>query len=275
MKSVKLIQQLIEIPSLSGDEEQIINFIKQHLTDYGLKTEKIAGNLVCHVQGVDPSKSLIFNAHVDTVPAGNENLWEHGPFSGRVVGDRVYGLGASDEKAGVAGLMLLASKLVDEKPAGDVWLHFVTKEEVDGLGSRETMKTSRNKRVKKIFFRDLGSTRTGLLIPLVAKLLFFKYTRWNIRMVIEIERRIVAPVDAMIGGPPSSEVNSPYTRVVRTGTPTPIIAGIPKASIIRINTIRAAFKIEGVALGRVTVQNRLKLDAPRLCAASSRVGSMV
>ena len=143
------------------------------------------------------------------------------------------------------------------------------------MGSRETIKTSKNKPVKSIFFKGLGSTRTGCLIPLLAKLLFFRYTRWNIRIVMEIERRIVAPVDAIIGGPPSSEVNSPYTRVVRTGTPIPIIAGIPKASIIRINTIRAAFKIEGVALGRVTVQKRLKLDAPRLWDASSNVGSMV
>jgi succinyl-diaminopimelate desuccinylase len=58
-------------------------------------------------------KGLILYGHVDVVPAGDEKKWRYPPFSGKRVGDRIYGRGAADMKAGVTAL-LHAYKLLYE-----------------------------------------------------------------------------------------------------------------------------------------------------------------
>ena len=137
--STNLIQQLISISSLSGQEGQIIQYIDQALIILGINTQKIGENLVAHIKGTNQSKAIVFNAHVDTVQPGDEKLWKYSPLLGKLVGDKVFGLGASDEKAGVAGLMILAENFSQNKPPCDVWFHFVVKEEVDGSGTKQTM----------------------------------------------------------------------------------------------------------------------------------------
>jgi acetylornithine deacetylase len=50
----------------------------------------------------DRARSLIFNGHVDTVAPGDPARWTSGdPFDGRVEDGQVFGLGASDQKAGL------------------------------------------------------------------------------------------------------------------------------------------------------------------------------
>lgn len=140
MKHIDLIKQLIQIPSVSGNEQQIQEFIFSWLKEVGLTPEWQGENVVARIPGKDERKALIFNAHVDTVSAGDVKAWSTDPFAGEVKNGKIFGLGASDEKGGVASMMLLAEHLVKEKPAVDVWLTFVVKEEVDGSGTRSFVK---------------------------------------------------------------------------------------------------------------------------------------
>ncbi|HEY6776419.1 MAG TPA: M20 family metallopeptidase [Thermoleophilaceae bacterium] len=59
-------------------------------------------------RGVRPS--LCLTAHLDTVPLG-EAEWTREPLGGEVDGDRLYGRGASDMKAGLAGIVTAAERL--------------------------------------------------------------------------------------------------------------------------------------------------------------------
>jgi len=68
--------------------------------------EAVAGraNLVGVRRGTGgaDARSLIFNGHVDTVAPGGPDHWSSGdPFDGRVDGNLLYGLGASDQKSGL------------------------------------------------------------------------------------------------------------------------------------------------------------------------------
>lgn len=136
---MKLLQELIKIPSISGNEKNIQGFIFKYLKSLGLTPKFIGANVVVHISGENKTNALMFNAHVDTVAVGDKSQWKHDPFEGKIIGDKIYGLGASDEKAAVATLLLLAEKFSKEKPAVDVWLTFVVKEEVDGSGSKEVL----------------------------------------------------------------------------------------------------------------------------------------
>lgn len=138
----KLIRQLIKIESISGHEARIAKLVVSFLEKLGLKPKMVNGNVVCRINGVDRIRVMIFNAHLDTVSPGNFSDWKLPPYglkSGMMKNGKIYGLGASDEKAGVAALMLLAKKLIKEKPSVDVWLTFVVNEEIDGSGTKEVM----------------------------------------------------------------------------------------------------------------------------------------
>jgi acetylornithine deacetylase len=81
--------------------------------------------------------SLIFNGHIDVVPTGAEVLWTHPPFSGKVDGDRLYGRGASDMKAGIVAYTMAykALKSLGLEPASPVYFQSVIEEECTGNGA--------------------------------------------------------------------------------------------------------------------------------------------
>ncbi|HEY7938176.1 MAG TPA: M20/M25/M40 family metallo-hydrolase [Candidatus Limnocylindrales bacterium] len=92
-------------------------------------------NLVGRVRGTDPAhgRSLILNGHVDVVPPGRPEDWTGGdPWSGRVADGRVWGRGASDQKAALVCAAVAARALRDAGVllAGDLTLESVVGEEV-------------------------------------------------------------------------------------------------------------------------------------------------
>lgn len=133
-----LLADLVKIQSYSGQESTLASFIMGWAQQQNLKVEKQEGNVVIKFI-VNSSKALIFNAHMDTVKSGNEHLWSFPPVgihAGVVKKGKLYGLGASDDKAAIAAFLDLAVQLQKSPPLVDVFIVFVTKEEVDGSGSQ-------------------------------------------------------------------------------------------------------------------------------------------
>lgn len=85
-------------------------------------------NVIAKLQGVNPERRLLFEAHVDT--AGIENMTIP-PFEPFVSDGRVYGRGACDTKGGLAAMMhaLLNVKRSGVLPDCDVWLAAAADEE--------------------------------------------------------------------------------------------------------------------------------------------------
>jgi len=71
-------------------------------------------------------KSLMLNAHLDTVPPQGYNS---DPYSGEIRGNRIIGLGASDCKAGVASMMEIAKSIDERELKGKLILAFTVAEE--------------------------------------------------------------------------------------------------------------------------------------------------
>lgn len=90
-----------------------------------------------HTPGRTRGRSLILNGHVDVVPEGPLEMWSRSPWEPHLEGDWLYGRGAADMKAGLAGNIFAidAIRRAGFEPAATVYLQSVTEEECTGNGA--------------------------------------------------------------------------------------------------------------------------------------------
>lgn len=93
--------------------------------------------LVAGTLGPRGDRSLILNGHVDVVPPGDLARWQASPWSGHILGGRLFGRGACDMKAGVAVMLAAAAAIARSgiPLRGRLCLQSVPSEEDGGLGT--------------------------------------------------------------------------------------------------------------------------------------------
>lgn len=113
--------ELVAVPSLSHHERDLADRVEQRLRAVdGLTVVRIADNVVARTSLGRPSR-VVLAGHLDTVPP-NDNA------DPRIDGSTLWGLGCADMKGGLAGMLALATGLVD--PAVDITYVFYACEEV-------------------------------------------------------------------------------------------------------------------------------------------------
>jgi acetylornithine deacetylase len=162
-KSIKFLQQMISIPSVTGDEGKIQKFLADYLAKMGLEVdmwesdwEKLKQhpgyipvdrgyegrpNIVATWKGTGGGRSLLFNGHTDVIPVGNGEGWSDNPWSASIKDGRIYGRGSCDMKSGVASHIMAIESMIAAglKPHGDVYLDIVIDEEISGHGTLDTV----------------------------------------------------------------------------------------------------------------------------------------
>lgn len=152
----QLLCEMIRVPSLPGQEAKAVDCAAEWfgrvaeveripLSDELLKDQDysnpVAGlhyagrsNLRVKRAGTGTGQTLLFNTHLDVVPASEG---QDRPFDPQPTDGVVSGRGACDAKGQVATIytVLAALKVLDAKLAGDVLAHLVVEEEVGGNGS--------------------------------------------------------------------------------------------------------------------------------------------
>lgn len=120
---------LVDVPSVSGDEERLADLVAVAVRDLGhLRVERHGATVLARTELGRPARVLIAG-HLDTVPiAGNvPSRWD---------GALLYGCGSSDMKSGDAVMLRLAATVPD--PAYDLTFVWYDCEEVEaernGLG---------------------------------------------------------------------------------------------------------------------------------------------
>lgn len=136
MNVIDITKQLVAIPSVSGSETDILTFCEQWLHKHNFQNI-IRTDVFCSgkVPGTAPSNALILCGHVDTVAPGNLTAWHTDPYTATEKDGKLYGLGVSDMKAGLAVQMSTAIDYAKHPGSHDLFLVFVAGEEVDGAGS--------------------------------------------------------------------------------------------------------------------------------------------
>ncbi|NLC76912.1 MAG: YgeY family selenium metabolism-linked hydrolase [Clostridia bacterium] len=113
---VQLAQKLVQIRSVTGQEKELAQFIKDTMLAMGYDEAVIdeAGNVVGMIKGRGDFR-ILFDAHIDTVGPGAEADWTYDPFGGQVEGGRLYGRGAADMKGALAAMLCAGAQLVSQK----------------------------------------------------------------------------------------------------------------------------------------------------------------
>ncbi|MFZ0473907.1 MAG: peptidase [Halobacillus sp.] len=158
-EGTKLLQRLVQADSTQGNEAEAQAVVIETLKElemtidrwdpdeeeirkhpyFASSRENFRGspNVVGVQQGTGEGRSIIFNGHIDVVPAGDRTQWEHDPYSGKVIDGRMYGRGVTDMKGGNVS-MLLALKVLKNlgiRLKGDVIFQSVIEEESGGTGT--------------------------------------------------------------------------------------------------------------------------------------------
>jgi acetylornithine deacetylase len=148
MDSTALLQQLVSIPSVnpnlsssSRGENEIASFVADWCQGEGLEVhlEQILPNrpnVIAIAKGSGGGKTLMLNAHTDTV--GVAGMTD--PFEARIEGNNLFGRGALDMKAGLAAAIAATVNAKQMKLKGDVILTAVIDEEHSSLGTQAVMK---------------------------------------------------------------------------------------------------------------------------------------
>jgi acetylornithine deacetylase len=138
-----LTASLVAIESVNPDvvaggsgEKEIARFVADWCERAGLETtlfEPASGrpNVVAVARGSGGGRSLLLNAHMDTVGVAGMT----GPFQPRLEGGRLHGRGAYDMKGSLAACMLAVAEAARRGLRGDVVLTAVSDEEFASIGT--------------------------------------------------------------------------------------------------------------------------------------------
>ena len=117
--AVSLLKDMVAIPSLSFNEDQVCSFVCKWMDEKGLAFRRVGNNIIARLSeqdGIDPKAfegkpTLMLCAHIDTVSPSNEYSFD--PYNpdyakaAEVIGseDIVPGLGSNDDGASVVSML--------------------------------------------------------------------------------------------------------------------------------------------------------------------------
>jgi|GEM_PF-4858346 len=138
METLALTKKLVSIPSISGEENSIQDYLFDLLSNNFSPRRVRAGksyNIVC--DSGNGKGGVLLNSHIDTVPMPSDE--RRNSLIPKVSGGKLFGLGACDQKAGAA-IHINSFVNLSEKAQGKIRLALVVEEENYSEGTYELAK---------------------------------------------------------------------------------------------------------------------------------------
>ncbi len=133
-------QDLIRLPSPSGEEEAVVRRVAEEMGALGFSgvTVDEVGNVYGVIPGSGSAPSVMLNSHTDVVAVGDVTEWEHPPYAALVTDGCLHGRGAMDIKGPLA-LQTYAAAMLKDRTEGDVIVAHTVLEERGGWGMEHLM----------------------------------------------------------------------------------------------------------------------------------------
>ena len=142
---LELAQQMVRIPSFKTEESDLARFLAEFLGSRGYDVELQEVDpgrfqTIATLKGSGGGKSLMLNGHIDMDPLAMG--WKRDPWTPSVEGNRIFGGGIRNMKAGVASMITAAEavRLSGTKLKGDLVLACVVGELQGGVGTSHLVK---------------------------------------------------------------------------------------------------------------------------------------
>jgi len=156
LNAINLSQDLIRIPSYSGVNPEVLEFLFTHLKNLGFACDLLefdgsnsykVNNLHAVFNPKNSSKILYFAGHTDVVNEGNKASWTHDPFAAKIVDGKLFGRGAADMKCAIACFISAVAEFLEMNPNPDFGIGFLitNDEEADGInGTAKVLEWMKN-----------------------------------------------------------------------------------------------------------------------------------
>jgi putative selenium metabolism hydrolase len=133
----RLLQDLVRVPSLSGQEGPVAERLEEAMHQVGIPNvwSDRVGNVIGHI-GPGSGPRLFLEGHMDIVGVGASTSWERDPYAAIIENGVLYGRGAMDMKGPLTAMIYGAKKLLDSgiQLAGDLYIVAAVQEEpTEGL----------------------------------------------------------------------------------------------------------------------------------------------
>ncbi|MFA5869045.1 MAG: M20/M25/M40 family metallo-hydrolase [Candidatus Bathyarchaeia archaeon] len=177
--AVRLTEEMIGIPSVTGEEEALSLYVEEKLRSYGMETElkyveAKRPNVYGVLGGAKPGRRLNYNAHSDTVPAGEG--WATDPFEAVIKDGKIFGRGACDMKSGIACTLNAFRAIADSghEFAGELSFSLVVDQEATDVGAWAMMKDPRWRSLDAIVltYSYCGDETKPIPLGLTGKILY-------------------------------------------------------------------------------------------------------
>ena len=140
-EAVLLTQEIVRVPSVVGDEEQLSVMLAGRMRGMGYdevyRQEALPGrhNVIGVVDSGRPGPTMVLTGHIDTKPVCVG--WEDDPYSGRIEDGRLHGHAVMDMKAGIGGIVAAGAALARcrDRWAGKVLVVCVVDHMGDQIGA--------------------------------------------------------------------------------------------------------------------------------------------
>ena len=141
---VSLTKDIVRIPSYTADETEVARFLHAYFDKQGFESELQEVDpgrfqTIARLRGTGGGKSLMLNGHIDIdpIPSG----WARDPWTPTIEGDRFYGAGVYNMRAGVAAMIMgaVAARRAG-RLRGDVLVACVDGELQGGVGTVHMLK---------------------------------------------------------------------------------------------------------------------------------------
>lgn len=150
MKTLRLTEQLLSLPSVTPDDGGCQALIAERLQALGFECTDLPfgpeGERVSNLWAVKRGRGgqagplLVFAGHTDVVPTGPVDQWTTPPFLPSHRDGQLYARGAADMKTSLAAMVVASEEFVQAHPAHAGSIAFLLTSDEEGPGTHGTVK---------------------------------------------------------------------------------------------------------------------------------------